>query len=108
MAVLWDPVLLYCCFFIVITMGQKEVAQTRCVPTDEVEFQPSTLGTPIVLLIMNCQIMLLVKVLNFWWLSGLKTCALTTVTVGPGWREGSEFSGESLVNYGEVAVLPPA
>ena len=38
MAVLWDPVLLYCCFFIVITMGQKEVAQTRCVPTDEVEF----------------------------------------------------------------------
>ena len=39
MAVLWDPVLLYCCFFlIVITMGQKEVAQIRCVPTDEVEF----------------------------------------------------------------------
>ena len=89
MAVLWDPVLLYCCFFIVITMGQKEVAQTRCVPTDEVEFQPSTLGTPIVLLILKCLLMLLlVKFLNF---------------LDPAGEKVLNFSGESQENYGEAA-----
>ena len=38
MAIVWDHVLLVFVFFIVKTMGQKEVAQIRCDATDEVEF----------------------------------------------------------------------
>ena len=38
MAIVWGPVLLVFVFFIVKTMGQKEVAQIRCDATDEVEF----------------------------------------------------------------------
>ena len=91
MAIVWGPVLLVFVFFIVKTMGQKEVAQIRCDATDEVEFQPSTLASPIVVLFMMCKMLLLLEVLNF------------LVVSSTGWREGSE----SKVNYGEVAVLPP-
>ena len=54
MAIVWGPVLLCFVFFIVKTMGQKEVAQIRCVATDEVEFQQPTLATPIVVLFIKC------------------------------------------------------